>query len=59
MRIAEAKSRRAGTRPAEPEWTFQRDGARLAAERRSRLATRKELEAEGTAGMDPGAPGPE
>ena len=39
-------------RPAEPELTFQRDGVRLAAERMSRLATRKELEAEGTAGMD-------
>ncbi|MEZ6100236.1 MAG: hypothetical protein R3E01_14805 [Pirellulaceae bacterium] len=39
-------------RPAEPELTFQRDGVRLAAESTCRLATGKELEAEGTAGMD-------
>jgi len=32
--------------------TFQRDGVRLATDRTSRLATRKEVEAEGTAGMD-------
>jgi hypothetical protein len=38
--------------PAEPELTFQRDGVQLAAWKTSRLATRKELEAEGTAGMD-------
>ena len=49
MDVAEAKE---SPRPAEPEWTFQRDGMRLAAERMSRLATGKELEAEGTAGMD-------
>jgi hypothetical protein len=49
MDVAEGKE---SPRPAEPEWTFQRDGVRLAAERTSRLATRKELEAEGTAGMD-------
>jgi len=39
-------------RPAELELTFQRDGVRLAAERMSGLATGKELEAEGAAGMD-------
>lgn len=49
MDVAEANE---SPRPAEPELTFQRDGVRLAAERTSRLATRKELEAEGTAGMD-------
>ena len=49
MLVAEASE---SQRPAEPELTFQRDGVRLAAERTSRLATRKELEAEGTAGVD-------
>lgn len=49
MCVAEAKE---FPRPAEPELTFQRDDVRLAAERTSRLATWKELEAEGTAGMD-------
>ena len=49
MDVAEAKE---SPRPAEPELTFQRDGVRLAAERTSRLATRKELEAEGTPVMD-------
>ena len=49
MRVAEAKESQC---PAEPELTFQRDRVRLAAERTSRLATRKEPEAEGTAGMD-------
>ena len=47
--VAEAKG---SPRPAEPELTFQPDGVRLAAERMFRLATRKEPEAEGTAGMD-------
>jgi hypothetical protein len=43
MDVAEAKSRRVGTRPAEPELTFQRDGVRLVAERTFRLATRQKL----------------
>ena len=49
MDVAEAKEPPC---PAEPELTFQRDGVRLAAERTSQLVTRKELEAEGTAGME-------
>ena len=52
MRVAEANE---SPRPAEPELMSQRDGVRLAAERTSRLATRKELEAEGTAVMDAAA----
>jgi hypothetical protein len=49
MDVAEAND---SQRRAEPELTFQRDGMRLAAERTPRLATRKELEEEGTADMD-------
>ena len=49
MDVAEAKE---SPRPAEPELTFQRDGVRLGAERTSRLATGKELEAEGSPIMD-------
>lgn len=49
MDVAEANE---SPRPAELELTFQRDGVRLAAERTSRLATRKELEAEGSPIMD-------
>lgn len=49
MDVAEANE---SPRPAEPELTFQRDGVRLAAERTLPMTTRKELEAEGTAGMD-------
>jgi hypothetical protein len=47
--VAEANE---SPRPAEPELTFQRNGVRLAAGRTSRLATRKELEAEGSPIMD-------
>jgi hypothetical protein len=49
MDVAEGKE---SQRPAEPELTFQRDGVRLAAERVSRLAIRKEPEAEGSPIMD-------
>lgn len=49
MDVAEANE---APRPAEPELTLQRDGLRLAAERTSRLATRKEPEAEGSPIMD-------
>jgi hypothetical protein len=49
MDVAEANESQC---PAEPELTFQRYGVRLAAERTSRLESQKELEAEGTAGMD-------
>jgi hypothetical protein len=49
MGVAEANE---SPRPAEPELALQRNGVWLAAERTSRLATRKEVEAEGTAGMD-------
>jgi hypothetical protein len=49
MDVAEANE---SPRPAEPELRFQRDGVRLAAERTLRLATRKELEAEGSPIMD-------
>lgn len=38
--------------PTERELTFHRDGERLAGESTSRLATRKELEAEGSPIMD-------
>jgi hypothetical protein len=49
MAVAEAKE---SQRPAEPKLTFQRNGVRLAAESTSRLATGKELEAEGSPIMD-------
>ena len=49
MDVAEANEL---PRPAELELTFQRNGVWLAAERTSRLATRKEPEAEGCPIMD-------
>jgi hypothetical protein len=49
MDVAEAN---VSPRPAESQLTFQRDGVRLTAGRNSRLATRKELEAEGSPIMD-------
>ena len=49
MDVAEGKE---SQRPAELELTFQRVGVRLAAEKTSGLATRKELEAEGSPIMD-------
>jgi hypothetical protein len=49
MDVAEAKE---SPRPPELELPLQRIGVRLAAEKTSRLATRKEPEAAGTAGMD-------
>lgn len=51
MGVAEANE---SQRPAEPELTLQRDGVRLATERKSRLATGTESEAKDTAGMDDG-----
>jgi hypothetical protein len=49
MDVAEAIE---SPRPAEPELTFQRNRVRLGAERTSRVATGKELEAEGSPIMD-------
>ncbi len=52
MDVAEEEEEEESPRPAEPALTFQRDGVRLAVERMSGLATRKEPEAEGSPIMD-------